>query len=38
MYLNHPGDALKTIQFSISRDPNNLPGRWYEGQESRARG
>ena len=33
MYLNHPGDALKTIQFRAKYgDPNNLPLHvWFEG-------
>ncbi|BDV01333.1 pyruvate carboxylase [Thermodesulfomicrobium sp. WS] len=33
MYLNHPGDALKTIQFVRTYgDPNNLPLHvWFEG-------
>ena len=33
LYLNHPGDALKTIQFrSTYGDPNNLPLHvWFEG-------
>jgi len=33
MYLNHPGDALKTIEFrSKYGDPNNLPlDVWFEG-------
>ncbi len=35
MYLNHPGDALKTIQFHQKfGDPNNLPlDVWFEGLE-----
>jgi len=35
MYLNHPGDALKTIEFrSKFGDPNNLPlDVWFEGLE-----
>ncbi|NEP77023.1 MAG: pyruvate carboxylase [Okeania sp. SIO3B3] len=35
MYLNHPGDALKTIEFrSTYGDPNNLPlDVWFEGLE-----
>ena len=35
MYLNHPGDALKTIQFQQKfGDPNNLPlDVWFEGLE-----
>ncbi|MDY7001880.1 MAG: biotin/lipoyl-containing protein, partial [Thermodesulfobacteriota bacterium] len=35
MYLNHPGDALKTIEFrSKYGDPNNLPlDVWFEGLE-----
>ncbi|SDN80558.1 pyruvate carboxylase [Desulfonauticus submarinus] len=34
-YLNHPGDALKTIQFKQKfGDPNNLPlDVWFEGLE-----
>lgn len=33
MYLNHPGDALKTIRFRAKYgDPNNLPLHiWFEG-------
>lgn len=33
MYLNHPGDALKTMQFRTQYgDPNNLPlDVWFEG-------
>ncbi len=33
MYLNHPGDALKTIEFKQKfGDPNNLPlSVWFEG-------
>ncbi len=33
MYLNHPGDALKTIRFHMERgNPNNLPvDVWFEG-------
>ncbi len=33
MYLNHPGDAIKTVQFKIENgDPNNLPlNVWFEG-------
>lgn len=33
LYLNHPGDALKTIQFKAKfGDPNNLPLHvWFEG-------
>ncbi|WP_300707131.1 pyruvate carboxylase [uncultured Desulfovibrio sp.] len=33
MYLNHPGDALKTMQFRAKYgDPNNLPLHvWFEG-------
>jgi pyruvate carboxylase len=33
LYLNHPGDALKTIQFRAKYgDPNNLPLHiWFEG-------
>ena len=33
MYLNHPGDALKTMQFRAKfGDPNNLPLHvWFEG-------
>ncbi|WP_165065644.1 pyruvate carboxylase [Desulfovibrio sp. ZJ200] len=33
LYLNHPGDALKTIQFKAKYgDPNNLPLHvWFEG-------
>ncbi|EPR30709.1 Carbamoyl-phosphate synthase L chain ATP-binding protein [Alkalidesulfovibrio alkalitolerans DSM 16529] len=36
MYLNHPGDALKTIDFrSHFGDPNNVPlDVWFEGLES----
>ncbi|MFW5792627.1 MAG: biotin/lipoyl-containing protein, partial [Desulfohalobiaceae bacterium] len=36
MYLNHPGDALKTIEFRKSfGDPNMLPLHvWFEGMES----
>jgi pyruvate carboxylase len=35
MYLNHPGDALKTIEFKRTfGDPNNLPlDVWFEGLE-----
>ncbi|MFV0422092.1 pyruvate carboxylase [Oleidesulfovibrio sp.] len=35
MYLNHPGDAIKTIQFRQQYgDPNNLPlNVWFEGVE-----
>lgn len=35
MYLNHPGDALKTIEFKRNfGDPNNLPlDVWFEGLE-----
>ncbi|MFP4071501.1 MAG: pyruvate carboxylase [Desulfovibrionales bacterium] len=35
MYLNHPGDALKTIDFIRNfGDPNNLPlDVWFEGLE-----
>ena len=35
MYLNHPGDALKTIEFKRTYgDPNNLPlDVWFEGLE-----
>lgn len=35
LYLNHPGDALKTIQFQERfGDPNNLPlDVWFEGLE-----
>ncbi len=33
LYLNHPGDAIKTIQFKAKYgDPNNLPLHvWFEG-------
>ncbi len=33
LYLNHPGDAIKTVQFKIKYgDPNNLPLHvWFEG-------
>lgn len=33
LYLNHPGDALKTMQFKAKYgDPNNLPlDVWFEG-------
>ena len=33
MYLNHPGDAIKTVQFKHRfGDPNNLPMHvWFEG-------
>ena len=33
LYLNHPGDALKTVQFKAQYgDPNNLPLHvWFEG-------
>lgn len=33
LYLNHPGDALKTVQFKAKYgDPNNLPLHvWFEG-------
>lgn len=33
LYLNHPGDALKTMQFRMKYgDPNNLPlDVWFEG-------
>ena len=33
LYLNHPGDAIKTIQFVTKfGDPNNLPVHvWFEG-------
>lgn len=36
MYLNHPGDALKTIDFrSHFGDPNNVPlDVWFEGLEA----
>lgn len=36
MYLNHPGDALKAIEFrSKFGDPNNLPlDVWFEGLET----
>ncbi len=35
MYLNHPGDAVKTVQFRQQfGDPNNLPLHvWFEGLE-----
>ncbi len=35
MYLNHPGDALKTIEFKTKYgDPNRLPlDVWFEGME-----
>lgn len=35
MYLNHPGDALKTIEFKAKYgDPNHLPlDIWFEGLE-----
>jgi len=35
MYLNHPGDALKTIEFQAAYgDPNRLPvDVWFEGLE-----
>ncbi|MDL2314419.1 pyruvate carboxylase, partial [Desulfovibrio sp. OttesenSCG-928-C14] len=35
MYLNHPGDAVKTIEFKDKYgDPNNLPlDIWFEGLE-----
>lgn len=35
MYLNHPGDALKTIEFRAKfGDPNNLPlNVWFEGMK-----
>lgn len=35
MYMNHPGDALKTIQFQQQfGDPNNIPlDVWFEGLE-----
>jgi pyruvate carboxylase len=35
MYLNHPGDAVKTIEFQQNfGDPNNLPlDVWFEGLE-----
>ncbi|MEG2172152.1 MAG: pyruvate carboxylase [Desulfovibrionaceae bacterium] len=35
LYLNHPGDALKTIQFKATfGDPNNLPLHvWFEGMK-----
>ena len=35
MYLNHPGDALKTIEFrTLYGDPNRLPlDVWFEGLE-----
>lgn len=35
LYLNHPGDALKTMQFkSVYGDPNNLPLHvWFEGMK-----
>lgn len=35
LYLNHPGDALKTIQFKANYgDPNNLPLHvWFEGMK-----
>ena len=33
LYLNHPADALKTMQFRMQYgDPNNLPLHvWFEG-------
>ncbi|MDR1124708.1 MAG: pyruvate carboxylase [Deltaproteobacteria bacterium] len=36
MYLNHPGDAVKTIEFKQKfGDPNNLPlDVWFEGLEA----
>lgn len=36
MYLNHPGDALTTIQFNQENgDPNNIPlDVWFEGLET----
>lgn len=35
LYLNHPGDALKTMQFRAKfGDPNNLPlNVWFEGMK-----
>ncbi|XPV77851.1 MAG: pyruvate carboxylase [Desulfovibrio sp.] len=35
LYLNHPGDALKTIEFQKTfGDPNNIPlDVWFEGLE-----
>ncbi len=35
LYLNHPGDAVKTIQFKTTYgDPNNLPLHlWFEGMQ-----
>jgi pyruvate carboxylase len=35
MYLNHPGDAVKTIQFNTTYgDPNHLPlDVWFEGMQ-----
>lgn len=35
LYLNHPGDALKTFEFTAKfSDPNNLPvDVWFEGME-----
>jgi len=37
LYLNHPGDALKTIEFQKQfGDPNNIPlDTWFEGLERR---
>ncbi len=37
LYLNHPGDALKTIEFQKQfGDPNNIPlDTWFEGLELR---
>lgn len=37
LYLNHPGDALKTIDFQKQYgDPNNLPlDVWFEGAQRR---
>jgi len=36
LYLNHPGDALKTINFKTEfGDPNNLPVHvWFEGLQT----
>ena len=37
LYLNHPGDALKTLEFQKQfGDPNNIPlDTWFEGLELR---
>ena len=37
LYLNHPGDAIKTIKFQKQfGDPNNIPlDTWFEGLELR---